>query len=107
MVAQSCAVRFANRGLDYELLYSEGKLIYVTLNIPAPCPPRSVVLVNQGQGFASLFHLSLPSSLLVRDATAPTMSHEKFQGLIPKAIYNRDTGDLICVQLNDETLRCR
>jgi hypothetical protein len=59
--------------LAYEPFAREGKLAYVTLNIPAPCPPRSVVLVNQGRGFTSVFHLSTPGSLSVRDATASAM----------------------------------
>ena len=46
----------------------EGKFAYISLNTPAPCPPRGVVLVNQRRGFASLFHLSTPGSLSVRDA---------------------------------------
>ena len=29
----------------------EAKLAYIKLNIPAPCPPRSVVLVNPGAWF--------------------------------------------------------
>ena len=33
-------------------LLNEAKLAYVELNIPAPCPPRGVVLVNQGRGLA-------------------------------------------------------
>ncbi len=32
-------------------LCSKGKLIYITLNIPAPCPPRSVVPVNSRAWF--------------------------------------------------------
>ena len=54
---------------------NEGKLGYINLNIPTACPPRTAVPVNQGRGFASLFHLSTPGSLLVRNATAPTMSN--------------------------------
>jgi hypothetical protein len=56
---------------------NEGKLGYIKLNIPTACPPRAAVPVNQGRGFASLFHLSTPGSLLVRNATAPTMLTEK------------------------------
>ena len=54
---------------------NEGKLGYVKLNRQTPCPPRGAVPVNQGRGFASLFHLSTPGSLLVMAATAPTMSN--------------------------------
>ena len=32
-------------------LREEGKLIYVTLNIPMPYPPRGTVPVNQGRGW--------------------------------------------------------
>jgi hypothetical protein len=53
---------------------NEGKLGYVLLNIPTACPPRAAVPFNQGRGFASLFHLSTPGSLLVRNATAPTIA---------------------------------
>jgi hypothetical protein len=52
----------------------EAKFTYIRLNIPAPCPPRRVVLVDQGRGFAGMFHPSTSSSLSVRDATAPAMS---------------------------------
>jgi hypothetical protein len=52
---------------------NKGKLGYIKLIIPTACPPRTVVPVNQGCGFASLFHLSTPGSLLVRNATVPTM----------------------------------
>ena len=65
-------VRFANRGLGYERFPIEAKLAYIQQNIPAACPPRSVVLVNQGRGFANLFYLSSPGSLSVKDATAQT-----------------------------------
>jgi len=55
---------------------NEGKLGYVELNIPTACPPRAAVPVNLGRGFASLFHLSTPGSLLVRNATAPAMLNQ-------------------------------
>ena len=51
----------------------EAKLAYVTLNTQTPCPPRGAVPVNQGRGFASLFHLSTPGSPSVMDATFPAM----------------------------------
>ena len=44
------------------------------LNIPTACPPHAAVPVHQGLGLASLFQLSAPGSLSVRDATAPAMS---------------------------------
>jgi hypothetical protein len=34
-----------------QTLCSKGKLIYITLNIPAPCPPRSVVPANSRAWF--------------------------------------------------------
>ena len=71
---QTCHEINAGAASRLRTLREEGKLIYVTLNIPAPCPPRSVVPVHQERGFASLFHLSTPGSLSVRDATAPAMS---------------------------------
>ena len=54
--------------LGYERFSSEAKITYVRLNIPAPCPPRSVVPVHQERGFASLFHQHA-GSLSARDAT--------------------------------------
>lgn len=53
---------------------SEAKLTYVRLNSQTPCPPRGAVPVNQGRGFASMFHLSTPGSLSVMAATVPAMS---------------------------------
>jgi hypothetical protein len=70
------------------------KLAYIRLNIPAPSafaqamgrqvpaswrcfvlpkPWRRRILVDQGRGFAGMFHPSTSSSLSVRDATAPAM----------------------------------
>jgi len=34
--------------LDYEPFLFKGKLIYIALNIPMPCPPRGTVPVNSG-----------------------------------------------------------
>ncbi len=35
---------------------SEGKLAYLKLNIPTPCPPPSAVLVYQERGISSFTH---------------------------------------------------
>jgi hypothetical protein len=59
----------------------EGKLAYVGLNTPTPCPPRGAVPVNQERGLASVFQLSTPGSSSVRDATMAAMS----LGFIPEA----------------------
>ena len=50
-----------------------GKARLLKLNIQTPSPPRGAVPVNQGLGFMSLFHLSRPGSLSVRNATVPAM----------------------------------
>src|SRR4051812_16527344 len=39
-----------------------------------PSPPRGTVPVNQGRGFASLFHLSTSGPLSVMDATIQAVS---------------------------------
>src|SRR5260370_16478221 len=59
--------------LDCEPFSQRRKAHLLKLNTPAPCPPRGFVLVNQCHGLASLFHLSTPCSLSVRDATVPAM----------------------------------
>jgi len=40
--------------LDCEPFSSEGKLIYIKLNIPMPCPPRGTVLVNARAWFGEI-----------------------------------------------------
>jgi hypothetical protein len=55
------------------------------VNIPAPCPPPSVVRVNQERGFASFFHLSTSGSSSVRDATTPAMSRSVSRNIFPLA----------------------
>lgn len=37
--------------LDCEPFNGEGKLIYIKLNTPMPCPPRGTVPVNAGAWF--------------------------------------------------------
>jgi hypothetical protein len=52
--------------LDYEAFTEEGKLIYIKLNIPAPCPPRSVVPVNTRAWFLEFISSQHPSGMALR-----------------------------------------
>ena len=60
--------------LGYEPFAKEGKLAYS--NSTPQCLARLVALFRstQERDFASLFQLSTPGSLSVRDATIPAMS---------------------------------
>ena len=50
---------------------NEAEACLLALNIAAPCPPRSVVLVNRERVFASLFHLSTLSFAFSQGCDCP------------------------------------
>jgi hypothetical protein len=60
--------------LGYEPFTSKGKLAYLKLNIPTPCPPPSAVLVHQERGISPFTrNIRIVPPCGIRDATAPVM----------------------------------